>query len=54
MCFKTLGGLRWITLALRLPGAAASGGKQLLCRELSPRSALLSHKGLPSLGAGGR
>ena len=51
MCFKTLGGLRWITLEPWLPGAAENEGKQFLCRELSR---LVSHKGLPSLCFGGR
>lgn len=46
MCFKTLGGLRWITLEPRLPGAAESGGRQFLCQDLSR---LVSHKALPSL-----
>lgn len=36
MCFKTLGGLLWITLELWLPGAAGSERREgFLCRERS-------------------
>lgn len=56
MCFKTLGGLRWITPELRLPPPhppeqLRGKGGQFVCRECSR---LVSHKGLPLLGFGGR
>lgn len=55
MCFKTLGGLLWITLELRLPGAAGSEW-----REAVPLLGVLwaqcsgPTRGLPAFGFGGR